>query len=98
VSARTWTATDPAPKDWPVVVGPDGVTYGRDEDAAQNEDISGLYVRQQLKHYPGGGVVYGSGLEFSEIFDDYDDGATLREATSDEEATWVETWLSERAS
>lgn len=93
MSARTWTTSDPTPKDWPVVVGPDDVTWGRDEDAAQNEDISGLYVRQEIKHLPEGGATYGpNATRFVEIFDEYEDGAVLREATADEESTWIETW------
>lgn len=75
------------------MVGPDGVTYGHDLDAAQNEDLTGLYVRQEIKHLSAGGVTFGPvGLEFSEIFDDYEPGAEVREATDDEACAWVETW------
>lgn len=94
MSARTWTSADPAPSDWPVVVGPDGVTWGHDSDAAENEDITGLYVRQEIKHQPGGRfATFGpEGQEFVDIFDHYEDGAELREATDGEACMWVETW------
>jgi hypothetical protein len=96
MTARTWTASDPAPKDWPVVVGPDGMTYGQDHDAADSEDISGLYTAQQITHLQSGGATFGPvGMEFAEIFDLYEDGAALREATDEEARTWVERWPSE---
>ncbi|HEY0644195.1 MAG TPA: hypothetical protein VGD39_12290 [Nocardioides sp.] len=79
-----------------MVIGPDGVTYGHDVDAEENEDCPGLYVRQEIKHHPGGGVTYGPiCLDFAEIFDDYPLGAEVREATADEATTWHETWLPE---
>lgn len=93
MTARTWSAADPDPKDWPEVVGPDGVTWGHDGEAV-NEGIDGLYVRQEFKHHPEGGVTYGPiAFEFCEIFTEYEDGAVLREATAEESCTWTETWL-----
>ena len=98
MSTKTWTAEDAAPKDWPVVVGPDGVTYGHDAEA-EAEGYDGLWVRQEIKHLPEGGATYGPmGLEFREIFDDYEVGAVVREATDEEARTWTETWLAGRSS
>lgn len=95
MSARSWTASDTAPKDWPYVVGPDGMTYGHDRDAADSEGITGLYTAQQITHLPTGGATFGpTGMDFAEIFDLYEDGAVLREATDEEVATWVERWPS----
>lgn len=93
MTARTWTASDPAPRDWPAVVGPDGATWGRDQDAAQSEGITGLYVRQEFRHWPEGGVTLGpAGCDFGDIFDHYEEGSEVREATADEASTWLETW------
>lgn len=62
-------------------------------DAAESEGITGLFVRQQIKHHPGGGVAFGPvAHEFVDIFDHYEEGAELREATAGEACTWVETW------
>ena len=93
MTARTWTVSDPIPSDWPVVVGPDGATWGRDLDAAASEGINGLYVRQEWKHWAGGGVTLGpAGCDFADIFHEYDEGAVLREATDEESSAWLETW------
>lgn len=94
MSTRTWTAGDQSPDGWPVVVGPDGVTWGHDHDAA-NEGLPGFYHQHKITHLAGGGATMGTvGVEFCEIFDFYPEGAALREATAAEEMTWIETWES----
>lgn len=99
MTARTWAEADPAPKDWPVVVGPDGVTWGHDEDA-ERDGLRGFYHQQKITHFPNSSMVTlgTGGLEFAEIFYEYPEGAVLREATDEEERTWVETWTNPTSS
>jgi hypothetical protein len=94
MAARAWTASDPRPTDWPTVVGPDGVTWN-----VEVEDGFRTYFAQTITHQPSSKlVVMGAcAMDWRDIFDEYEEGAVLREATADEADTWTETWKAGRS-
>lgn len=91
--ARTWTIDDPEPEPWPTVVDEDGVTW-----RPVDEDGLGYltYHQQQIVRLAGGGATAGTlAGDWQDLWDHLPEGATVREATTEEAQTWTEILASE---